>query len=197
MLKRSFDAVVSLSALIVLGPLLLLIGIWVKLDSSGPILFRQKRVGYRGKNFQILKFRSMRDLADTNGPQITVESDNRITRAGHFLRKYKLDELPQLYCVLVGHMSLVGPRPEVPKFVKLYSAQVRKTVLSVRPGITDLASIEYRDESSLLADCDDPERTYVDEIMPAKLEYCVAYANDHNFLMDLRIILRTIFKIVT
>lgn len=134
-----FDIVVASIALLILSPLMLLVGLWIKLDSPGPVLFRQLRIGYRGKKFHVLKFRSMNTNAKCVGPQITVGSDERITGAGRFLRKYKLDELPQLICVLTGDMSFVGPRPEVPKYVALYPDNIRDVVLSVRPGITDLA----------------------------------------------------------
>ncbi len=159
------------------------------------MFFRHPRVGYLGKKFDVLKFRSMAANTDESGPQITVASDQRITRAGRFLRNFKLDELPQLVCVLKGDMSLVGPRPEVPKYVDLYPPDIRDVILSVRPGITDLASIEYRDENALLEDSDDPEHMYVNEILPAKLEYYVAYVRDRNFLLDLRIIFQTLRKL--
>ncbi|MEO8057356.1 MAG: sugar transferase [Burkholderiales bacterium] len=191
MLKRAFDIFFSAGALLVLSPLLLLVALWVKINSPGPVFFRQRRVGRGGSEFQIYKFRTMATDAETRGPQITVGADARITRPGAFLRKYKIDELPQFINVLLGDMSVVGPRPEVPRYVALYPPDVRDLVLSVRPGITDLASIEYRDENELLGRSADPERTYIDEVMPAKLAYCERYVREQNFKGDLEIIRRS------
>ena len=145
-----------------------------------------ERIGLRGRPFRIYKFRSMR--VDHSGPQITVGADDRITRSGHIIRAYKLDELPQLLNVFLGDMSLVGPRPEVPRYVAFYPADVRAEVLSVRPGITDLASVQYRSESTLLAQSADPERTYVDTILPAKLALCRQYVRERSLGLDLKII---------
>jgi lipopolysaccharide/colanic/teichoic acid biosynthesis glycosyltransferase len=192
MLKRAFDVFFSAGALLVLAPLLLAVSVWVKLDSPGPVFFRQVRVGRRGREFLMCKFRTMRTDAEAAGPQITVSSDARITRSGVFLRKYKIDEFPQFFNVLVGDMSVVGPRPEVPRYVALYPQSMRELVLSVRPGITDLASIEYRDESDLLGRSADPERTYVEEVMPAKLAFCERYVREHSFAGDLGIICRSL-----
>lgn len=191
MLKRSFDIFFATGVLLTLTPLLIVVALWVKLDSPGPVLFRQNRVGRRGRVFEILKFRTMRSDADRQGMQITVGADPRITRSGLALRRYKIDEFPQFFNVLLGQMSIVGPRPEVPRYVALYPERMREIVLSVRPGITDLASIEYRDESELLATSADPERTYVEQVMPAKLAFYERYVREHTFLGDLAIIRRS------
>ena len=188
--KRLFDLVVAALGLLVLAPVLLTLGLWVALDSAGPVFFRQQRVGRAGRLFDIYKFRTMRAAAD--GPAITVGADARITRAGRWLRRTKADELPQLLNVLRGDMSLVGPRPEVPQYVALYPASLRDLVLSVRPGITDRASIEYRDESTLLGQSSDPERTYVEQILPVKLRYAAEYAQSHTLWGDVKIIARTV-----
>lgn len=185
-LKRLFDIAASCIGLLLLAPVLLGIAVWIKRDSSGPVFFRQQRIGRHGEPFRIYKFRSMRQ--DNAGLQITVGADDRITRSGHFIRAYKLDELPQLINVLLGDMSIVGPRPEVPRYVALYPADVRAEVLSVRPGITDLASVQYRSESTLLAQSSNPEQTYVDTILPAKLALCRQYVRERSFWLDLRII---------
>ncbi len=192
MSKRLFDLIFSALGLVALAPLLLLIAIWIKLDSPGPVMFRQERVGRLGRPFFIHKFRTMLPDAPALGPQITIGADPRITRSGHFLRASKLDELPQLWDVLRGSMSLVGPRPEVPRYVALYPAEIKAVVLSVRPGITDLASIEYRDESRLLAEAADPERCYVEQVMPAKLALAARYVQQASILTDIRLILATL-----
>lgn len=192
MLKRAFDLLVTSCALLVFAPLLPIILVWIKLDSPGPVLFCQDRVGLRGRVFSIYKFRTMHaGSAAGRGAQITVGADPRITRAGRFLRRHKLDELPQLINVLKGEMSVVGPRPEVPRYVALYPPETRELVLSVRPGITDLASIAYRDENALLAKADDPEAFYVEVVLPAKLEYCVQYVRTRSVRLDLVILGRT------
>jgi len=191
MAKRAFDVLFSAAVLLLLSPLLLAVAAWVKLDSRGPVFFRQVRVGRHGREFRILKFRTMHVDAPARGPQITVGRDPRITRSGHVLRKYKIDEFPQFINVLVGDMSVVGPRPEVPRYVAMYPAATRELVLSVRPGITDLASIEYRDENELLGRSADPERTYVEQVMPAKLAFCERYVRERSFTGDLGIIGRT------
>lgn len=189
-LKRAFDLAASGIGLLLLSPLLLALAAWIRLDSPGPVFFRQERIGLRGRPFRIYKFRSMR--VDHSGPQITVGADDRITRSGHIIRAYKLDELPQLLNVFLGDMSLVGPRPEVPRYVALYPADVRAEVLSVRPGITDLASVQYRSESTLLAQSADPERTYIDTILPAKLALCRQYVRERSLGLDLKIICMTL-----
>lgn len=191
MSKRAFDIFFSAGALLVLTPLLLTVALWVRLDSAGPVFFRQCRVGMLGREFLIFKFRTMRIEAQAQGLQLTVGDDARITRSGAFLRKYKIDEFPQFINVLLGDMSVVGPRPEVPRYVALYPRDTRAVVLSVRPGITDLASIEYRDENDLLGRSADPERTYVNEVMPAKLAYCERYVRERSFIGDLTIIKRS------
>ena len=197
MQKRLFDMLGAAVGLVLLAPLLLGIALWIKLDSRGPVFFRQQRVGRFGAPFHIHKFRSMCEDAPLAGPQITVGADPRITRAGRFLRRTKLDELPQLLDVLAGTMSLVGPRPEVPRYVALYPPAMRDKVLSVRPGITDPASIEYRDESMLLARAANPEQVYVEQIMPAKLRYAAEYVDHMSVINDVRLIgatLRSLFS---
>lgn len=191
MAKRLFDILFSAGTLIVLLPLMLAVALWIKLDSPGPVFFRQVRVGRGGKTFNIFKFRSMRLAAQASGSQLTVGDDARITRSGAAIRKYKIDEFPQFINVLLGDMSLVGPRPEVPRYVGLYPPELRDLVLSVRPGITDLASIAYRDESELLGRSADPERTYVEQVLPAKLALCERYVRDRSFFGDLAIIGRS------
>lgn len=196
MSKRLFDLVLSSLGLLVLAPVLLLMALAVKLDSAGPVFFRQERVGRYGQPFRIHKFRTMRHDQGGQGLQITVGADRRITRVGGFLRRTKLDELPQLIDVWVGSMSLVGPRPEVPRYVAHYPAAMREKVLSVRPGITDIASIEYRDESSVLAQATDPEQAYIHEVLPHKLALAASYVDQASVWMDVRLIWRTIRVIV-
>lgn len=193
--KRIFDFVVSMIGLLTLLPILATVAVWIKLSSTGPVLFKQIRVGYRGNHFQICKFRTMVVNAEAIGTQITTGDDPRITKIGKFLRKYKLDELPQLLNVLVGEMSLVGPRPEVPKYVSLYNAE-QKRVLNVLPGITDLASIEFRNENELLTGKENSEEFYIQEIMPHKLLLNLEYIDQASLLFDLKIIARTIWRIV-
>jgi lipopolysaccharide/colanic/teichoic acid biosynthesis glycosyltransferase len=193
--KRLFDLLAAGAGLLVLAPLLLAVALWVRLDSQGPVLFRQLRIGRHGVPFEIYKFRTMADRPD-GGRQLTVGQDPRVTRAGRFLRHYKLDELPQLLNVLEGTMSLVGPRPEVPRYVECYPPAVRNTVLSVRPGVTDLAAILYKDESAILGQARDPERAYVDTILPVKLEYYQRYVRERSFWLDLQIIFRTLAAIL-
>lgn len=193
--KRLFDLVASVLGLLVLAPLFALIALWVKLDSPGPVFYRQQRVGRGGVLFNIFKFRTM-FVRPPDQRELTVGRDPRVTRAGHFLRHYKLDELPQLLNVVQGTMSLVGPRPEVPRYVACYPPQVRALVLSVAPGITDWASILYKEESAILGKADDPEKAYIETILPAKLEYYVRYVRERTFWIDLRIICRTLTAIV-
>lgn len=195
MIKRAFDILFAGAALAVLAPALLAIALWVKLDSPGPVFFRQIRVGRGGREFRIYKFRTMRTDAERVGPQITVGADARVTRSGALLRKYKLDELPQFINVLLGDMSVVGPRPEVPRYVACYPADLADLVLSVRPGITDRASIEYRDENELLGASSDPEATYVSQILPIKLAYYADYAANHSLVGDIRIVLSTVIAV--
>lgn len=194
--KRVFDLLCAILGLIMLSPVILMIALWIMLDSPGPIFFKQIRVGRFGKEFYMYKFRTMVVNAEALGSQLTVANDRRITRSGQFLRKSKLDELPQLYNVLKGDMSLVGPRPEVPKYVALYTAAQRQ-VLTVQPGITDLASIEFRNESELLAGKENFEELYIQEIMPRKLELNQQYIAQMGVFSDLRIIAQTLMKLVT
>jgi lipopolysaccharide/colanic/teichoic acid biosynthesis glycosyltransferase len=189
--KRLFDIAASAGGLMVVSPLLLLAAIAVKLDSRGPVFFRQERIGRRLRPFRIYKFRTMVVDAPKLGGQITAGVDPRITRVGHVLRKTKLDELAQLINVLLGDMSLVGPRPEVPKYVEMFRDEFA-ALLVVRPGITDPASIKYRDESSLLAQADDAERMYVEQILPDKLQISTDYAAQATLFSDLRVILKTV-----
>lgn len=195
-LKRWFDLLASGLGLIALFPLLILIVLLIKLDSKGPIFFRQERVGRCGKVFRIHKFRTMVIDAERKGLQITVGADARITRVGGALRKYKLDELPQLIDVLLGDMSLVGPRPEVPLYVAFYPEETKDVVLSVRPGITDWASIEYKDENRILGLAEDPHRAYIEQVLPVKLGYYVDYVGHRTFLGDLKIIFATLGAII-
>lgn len=188
MAKRGMDVLLALIGLILLLPLFIVVAVWIKLDSPGGVFFRQERVGRHGRTFRIHKFRTMVGSEALADRQITVGTDPRITRIGSWLRSSKVDELPQFIDVLLGDMSLVGPRPEVPKYVAMYPADVREKVLSVRPGITDLASLEFRREGELLAQASDPEREYVEVVMPQKLRYAVRYVEQASVLTDLRII---------
>lgn len=196
MAKRLFDWMASTFGLLVLAPVLVVLAVWIKLDSAGPVFFRQERVGQGGSLFRIHKFRTMVTGAERRGLQITVGADDRVTRVGQWLRKYKLDELPQLLDVWLGHMSLVGPRPEVPRYVACYPVDVRDVVLSVRPGITDRASIEFKDENQILGRSDDPHAAYVNEVLPIKLRYYVDYVRDRSFCGDIAVILATIRSLV-
>lgn len=189
-MKRLFDILFSLFFLLILGPLLLAIAAWIRIDSKGPVFYRQERTGRNGKIFRIYKFRTMHPDSDRLGLLTVGGSDPRITGAGLILRKYKLDELPQFINVLIGNMSIVGPRPEVKKYTDMYSDEQRQ-VLNVRPGITDYASLEYIDENELLAGSSDPEAVYIKEIMPAKLALNMKYIREADFLTDLRIIGQT------
>ena len=191
MIKRFFDWCASSIGLLLLLPVFLLIAVWIKLDSTGPVLFRQERVGRGGKTFRIHKFRTMVTDAETRGLQITVGTDARVTQIGRLLRKYKLDELPQLWDVWVGNMSLVGPRPEVPRYVACYPAGVREIVLSVRPGITDQASIEFKDENEILGAASDPHTAYIEKVLPIKLDYYIKYTQTQNFFGDIKLIFST------
>ena len=194
-MKRIMDIVFSLGFILVLTPILLLIAIWIKLDSTGPVFYLQERIGLHRKPFRIYKFRTMHPDADKRGLLTVGGRDPRVTRAGYYLRKFKLDELPQFFNVLGGSMSLVGPRPEVKRYVDLYNS-TQLNVLNVKPGITDYASIEYSDENELLGKAADPGRTYIDEIMPAKLELNLKYINDQGIFTDCTILFRTFLKIV-
>jgi lipopolysaccharide/colanic/teichoic acid biosynthesis glycosyltransferase len=198
--KRLFDIAASMLGLLLLWPLLIGIALWIKLDSPGPVFFRQERVGRHGRPFRIHKFRSMRVDAPggaAKGPQLTVGDDPRITRPGRWLRASKLDELPQLIDVLQGTMSLVGPRPEVPRYVALYPPALRDKLLSVRPGITDPSSIAARDESAVLAAAADPERAYVEVLLLPKLQRSAEYIDRAGLATDLRLIAATLKALAT
>ena len=192
---RFFDFILSLVGLVVLAPIFIVLAIWIKIDSKGPVFYKQVRVGRNGIDFGLFKFRSMVVDADKKGLITVGGRDPRITRSGYFIRKYKLDELPQLINVLVGDMSLVGPRPEVRKYVDLYTYEQQK-VLSVKPGITDYASIEYMDENEILGKSSDPEKTYIEEIMPEKIKYNMKYIQNKNVSEYFKIIFLTLLKIV-
>ncbi|EQB98514.1 sugar transferase [Photorhabdus temperata] len=194
-IKIVFDFTASSIGLIILSPILIAIAIWIKIDSEGPIFFRQKRVGQYNKDFYIHKFRSMTTGSEQKG-QLTVGHDLRITNSGKFIRKYKLDELAQLIDVVRGKMSLVGPRPEVPQFMDKYPDDVRNKILSIKPGITDLASIEMIDENQILAKYADPHQAYIDIVMPIKAKYYLEYVDNKSFFSDLKIIFKTIYKSV-
>jgi len=191
--KRLFDLSCILPSLILISPLFLIIALWIKLDSRGPVFFLQTRIGQFEKPFKIIKFRTMHP--SEKGPKLTIGRDARITRCGHFLRQYKLDELPQLINVLKGEMSLVGPRPEVPEYVALYPDGIREYVLSVPVGITDYASIEFRDESELLANSQQPEIDYVGKILPLKLAYHQQYVKEQSLYLDIVLIFRTLKRV--
>ena len=192
--RRGFDLTASVAGLVILGPVLALVAALVAATSPGPVLYRQERVGRRGRPFRIYKFRTMRTDAEASGGQLTVGDDPRITSLGRWLRAAKLDELPQLLNVVKGDMALVGPRPEVPRYVAMYTARQRR-VLSVRPGITDPASIAYRDEGGVLAAAEDPERAYVETIMPHKLELNLAYLKRRTLTRDVAVILLTLLRV--
>lgn len=192
---RFCDIVFSVFGLLLLSPLFAIVALWIVIDNAGPVFYRQQRVGRNNKDFYLLKFRSMRTNADKESLITIGDRDPRVTRAGYYLRKYKLDELPQLWNVLVGDMSLVGPRPEVRKYVDLYTDEQRQ-VLSVRPGITDHASIEYIDESRLLAQSENPDKTYIETIMPAKIALNMRYINHQTIGEYFKILFMTITKII-
>lgn len=195
MAKRLFDIFASFCGILLLAPLFVVISIVVMLDSPGPVLFRQQRVGRHGRIFHIRKYRTMYQNSESQG-QLTIGTDRRVTRSGMFLRKYKLDELPQLIDVFVGNMSIVGPRPEVPEFVAYYSDANAARILSIRPGITDLASIEMIDENEILAKYEDPKQAYINVILPMKQRYYIDYALNNSFWGDIGIIFLTLKKIV-
>ncbi len=194
MIKRLFDIVSSLFGIVLLLPVFVFISAWIFIEDGYPVLFFQKRIGKNGKPFSLYKFRTMRKYSEKLGQLTIGDRDPRVTTSGFYLRKYKLDELPQLINVLLGTMSLVGPRPEVERYVLLYSAEQRK-VLSVKPGITDLASLMYFKESELLAASSDPETTYIKEIMPEKLKLNLEYIDRSGIATDLIIILKTVARI--
>ena len=194
-MKRLFDIVASGLALIVLSPLFLVLAIWIKLDSKGPVFYRQVRVGWKNKDFRIFKFRSMRVGAD-KGSLVTIGGhDPRVTRSGYFIRKFKFDELPQLINVVFGDMSLVGPRPEVRHYVDYWTPE-QMHVLDVRPGITDPASIKFRNENELMEKAEDPEKYYIEVIMQEKIKLYLEYVEKHSFWYDLGLIFKTFFVII-
>ena len=194
-MKRIFDVIASGLGLIVLSPLFLILAIWIKFDSKGPVFYRQVRVGYKNKDFRIFKFRSMRVGSD-KGSLVTIGGhDPRVTRSGYWIRKFKLDELPQLINVFVGDMSLVGPRPEVRHYVDYWTPE-QMHVLDVRPGITDPASIEFRNENELMEQADDPEKYYIEVIMQEKIKLYLEYVDNHSFWGDIGLIFKTFWTIV-
>lgn len=195
MLKRIFDIFFSFIGLVILLPFFIIIGLLIVIDSPGGVFYKQARVGKNSIDFYLFKFRSMRTGADKKGLLTVGGHDSRITTMGYFIRKYKIDELPQLLNVFLGDMSLVGPRPEVRKYVDLYNEK-QKEVLSVKPGITDYASIEYSNENELLGKAENPEKVYIDEIMPAKLKLNLKYIAEQGIITDLKIIIKTIGKII-
>ena len=195
MLIRLLDIVLSLLGLLFLLPIFLILAVWIKFDSQGSIFFRQIRVGKDGRDFRIYKFRTMIVNAEKMGIITIGERDPRITNSGYFLRKYKLDELPQLINVLKGEMSFVGPRPEVRKYVEMYNQEQLK-ILTIKPGITDYASIEYINEDEILGKSLDPEKTYIEEIMPQKIKYNMKYINNKTVIEYFKIIFLTIIKII-
>lgn len=194
-MKRTFDMIASGLGLIVLSPLFLILAIWIKLDSKGPVFYRQVRVGRNNKDFRIFKFRSMRVGSD-KGSLVTIGGrDPRVTRSGYWIRKFKLDELPQLINVFIGDMSLVGPRPEVRHYVDYWTDE-QMHVLDVRPGITDPASIKFRNENELMEKAEDPEKYYIEVIMQEKLKLYLEYVGNHSFLGDIGLVFRTFWVIV-
>lgn len=193
-MKRLFDILSSLIVLVIFFPFFLLLAIAILVDSRGGVFYKQVRIGKGGKEFYLYKFRSMVSNADKKGQLTVGTNDSRITRVGSFIRKFKLDEFPQLINVIKGDMSIVGPRPEVRKYVELYNEEQRK-VLRVRPGLTDYASLEYINENELLGNAIDPEKVYIEEIMPAKLKLNAKYIEEISLLTDLKIIFKTVFKL--
>lgn len=194
-MKRIFDIIASGLGIACLSPLFLILAIWIKADSPGPVFYRQTRVGRHNRDFRLFKFRSMRPNSDRLGLITIGGRDPRVTRSGYYIRKYKLDELPQLINVFIGDMSLVGPRPEVRKYVNMYTPE-QLHVLDVRPGITSLASIRYRNENDILAAADDPDRAYIEQVMPDKLAIDLQYVTRANLLTDIRIIFSTFAAII-
>lgn len=194
-IKRAFDVIASSIGLIVLSPIFLIMSILIKIDSKGPVFFKQERVGLNRQPFKIFKFRTMVNDAEKKGRQITVGSDSRITKVGHFIRKYKLDEFPQLINVFKGEMSLVGPRPEVPRYVELYDAK-QEQILLVKPGITDYASIEFRNENDILGKSLNPDKEYIENIMPSKIDLNMKYIKEISLLTDIKIIMKTLICII-
>lgn len=194
--KLILETSLSLLGIILLAPLFVIISILIKLDSKGPVLFLQERIGLNGRKFKIFKFRTMQVVQASDSLKITVGRDSRITKIGNILRKYKLDELPQLFNVLLCDMSLVGPRPEVAEYVNYYSQYNKDTVLSIRPGITDLASIMFRNETELLSKEQNPQSAYIKKILPRKLRYCRFYVKKQSLCLDIKIIYMTFVAVI-
>ncbi|MGD0652981.1 MAG: sugar transferase [Thermoguttaceae bacterium] len=194
MFKRAFDFIAAAIGLVLISPVLVVVAALIKCETAGPVIFRQERVGKRFRHFFVYKFRTMKQDAPRLGGQITFGDDPRITRVGRFLRKTKIDELPQLFNVLKGDMSLVGPRPEVPRYVDMFREDYA-VILQVRPGITDLASIKYRDEAEILGRAENPEEEYVKRVLPEKIRYAKQYVDKASLLLDFRIILQTIARL--
>ncbi len=193
-IKRIFDFISSFIGLILLSPLFIIVALLIKAEDKGSVFFRQERVGQNGKTFKIYKFRTMVENAEKLGAQVTKEDDPRITKIGRILRKYKIDELPQLINVIKGDMSLVGPRPEVEKYVEIFKEDY-KEILKVKPGITDYASLEYKDENKLLKGSKNPEKIYIEKILPEKIKYYKRYIKDISFITDIKLIFKTIWGI--
>lgn len=196
MIKRSFDVIFAIIGLIILFPLLVIISVLIKLDSQGPVLFVQNRVGRFNKDFSIYKFRSMRVQSDKKGLLTLGNSDSRVTKIGYFIRRYKIDEFPQLYNILKGDMSFVGPRPELRFYVNYYKEDDLK-IFNVRPGLTGLASLKYRNEVELLKAANDPEKFYIQHIIPDKLRFNKIYIKNKNFILDFKILLKTMIEVIT
>jgi lipopolysaccharide/colanic/teichoic acid biosynthesis glycosyltransferase len=194
MMKRLMDIVLALTGLVILSPVFAATALFIKRDSEGPVFFRQERMGKGFRPFMIYKFRTMTTGAETRGARITVGGDTRITRIGHLLRKCKIDELPQLYNVLKGDMSLVGPRPEVREYVELFKREYAK-LLRIRPGITDPASLRYSEEETVLSSADNWQADYTDRILPEKIRLSLGYVEKHDIFTDVGLIFRTLFKI--
>ena len=194
MMKRCFDIVISFTTLVLLIPLMVVVGTIIKLNSEGPVFFKQERIGKGFRPFWIYKFRTMQQAPIRHKSQVTVGNDPRITRVGRFLRQTKIDELPQLINILRGEMSFVGPRPEVPQYVQLYKQDYQE-ILTVRPGLTDLASLKYRDEAALLAQSENPEEEYRMRVLPDKIELAKDYLRQASLLFDLKIVFKTLFKL--
>ena len=192
MAKRLFDFTIAMAGLILAIPAIIIIALAIKVDSPGPVFFRQKRVGRYGKIFLIHKFRTMVEADTDHGPLITAGNDARITRIGRILRKYKFDEIPQLIDVILGNMSLVGPRPEIPQYVSYYPEEQKSIVQTIRPGITDAASIEFRNENEILGQSKDPHKTYIEVILPIKLQYYMEYVKKRSLIGDICIIVKTL-----
>lgn len=195
MMKRLFDCLASFVGLMFLSPLFVLIALWIKFDSEGPIFFRQERVGQKGKVFIIHKFRTMKNVSEDQG-KLTVGEDNRITQCGRLLRKFKFDELPQLIDVFIGNMSLVGPRPEVEEFIDIYPVDMRNKILSIKPGITDTASILMANENDILGKYENPRQAYIEHILPIKQKHYLNYVENNSMWGDIKIILLTLKRVI-